>query len=154
MKFGSDFSWLWVAIIRIFTAPFYLVLWCINVVKSAIGMFIFWIIAKICVTIVLIGGLAIIHHLFKFPSENIIDNIFKDTGMSETLGLISAKNIKPSLEMQQKLDQEKKETLDSCYENVKNVIKTNKRMFDKVLDVLMEKGTLTGEEFVKLVKDK
>ena len=85
---------------------------------------------------------------------NIIDNIFKDTGMSETLGLVSAKNIKPSLEMQQKLDQEKKETLDSCYENVKNVIKTNKRMFDKVLDVLMEKGTLTGEEFVKLVKDK
>jgi AAA ATPase central domain protein len=85
---------------------------------------------------------------------NIIDNIFKDTGMSETLGLISAKNIKPSLEMQQKLDQEKKETLDSCYENVKNVIKTNKEMFDKVLDVLMEKGTLTGEEFVKLVKAK
>lgn len=56
--------------------------------------------------------------------------------------------------MQQKLDQEKKETLDSCYENVKNVIKTNKEMFDKVLDVLMEKGTLTGEEFVKLVKAK
>ena len=85
---------------------------------------------------------------------NTIDNIFKDAGMSETLGLISARNIKPSLEMQQKLDQEKKETLDSCYENVKNVIKTNKEMFDKVLDVLMEKGTLTGEEFVKLVKDK
>ncbi|OYL12042.1 hypothetical protein AK85_02240 [Streptococcus pneumoniae B1598] len=40
MKFGSDFSWLWVAIIRIFTAPFYIVLWCINVVKSTIGMFI------------------------------------------------------------------------------------------------------------------
>ena len=85
---------------------------------------------------------------------NTIDNIFKDAGMSETLGLISARNIKPSLEMQQKLDQEKKETLDSCYENVKNVIKTNKEMFDKVLDVLMEKGTLTGEEFVKLVKAK
>ena len=85
---------------------------------------------------------------------NTIDNIFKDAGMSETLGLISARNIKPSLEMQQKLDQEKKETLDTCYENVKNVIKTNKEMFDKVLDVLMEKGTLTGEEFVKLVKVK
>ena len=76
MKFGSDFSVLWAAIFKIFTAPFYLVLWCINVVKSVIGMFIFWIIAKICVTIVLIGGLAIIHHLFKFPSENIIDSIF------------------------------------------------------------------------------
>lgn len=83
---------------------------------------------------------------------NIIDRNLKQDGMSETLGLISAKNIKPSLEMQQKLDQEKKATLDSCYENVKNVIKTNKKMFDKVLDVLMEKGTLTGEEFVELVK--
>lgn len=41
--------------------------------------------------------------------------------MSETLGLISAKNIKPSLEMQQKLDNEKKKVLDSCYENVKKV---------------------------------
>ena len=76
MKFGNDLSWLWVAIIRIFTAPFYIVLWCINVVKSTIGMFILWVIAKICITIVLIGGLAIIHHLFKFPSENIIDSIF------------------------------------------------------------------------------
>ena len=76
MKFGNDFSWLWVSIIRIFTAPFYIVLWCINVVKSTIGMFILWVIAKICITIVLIGGMAIIHHLFNFPSENIIDSIF------------------------------------------------------------------------------
>lgn len=28
-----------------------------------------------------------------------------------------------------------------------------KKMFDKVLDVLMEKGTITGEEFTKLVKN-
>ena len=83
-----------------------------------------------------------------------INYIFQDAGMSETLGLLSAKNIKPSLEMEQKLDTEKKKVLDSCYENVKGVLKTNKKMFDKVLDVLMEKGTITGEEFTKLVKEK
>ena len=83
-----------------------------------------------------------------------INYIFQDVGMSETLGLLSAKNIKPSLEMEQKLDAEKKKVLDSCYENVKGVLKTNKKMFDKVLDVLMEKGTITGEEFTKLVKEK
>ena len=71
---------------------------------------------------------------------------------SETLGLVSAKNIKPSLEMQQKLDIEKKKTLDSCYENVKKVLQTNKTMFEKVLDTLMKKGTITGEEFAELVK--
>ena len=75
MKFGSDFSWLWVAIIRIFTAPFYLVLWCINVVKSAIGMFIFWIIAKICVTLVLLALLGGIHYLFKESSEKFLAGV-------------------------------------------------------------------------------
>lgn len=85
---------------------------------------------------------------------NILYYMFKEEGMSETLGLISARNIKPSLEMEQKLDAEKKKLLDSCYENVKGVLKTNKKMFDKVLDVLMEKGTITGEEFTKLVKEK
>ena len=84
----------------------------------------------------------------------LIDKLFKVYGMSETLGLISASNIKPSLEMEQKLDAEKKKVLDSCYENVKGVLKTNKKMFGKVLDVLMEKGTITGEEFTKLVKEK
>ena len=75
MKFGSDFSGLWVAIIRIFTAPFYLVLWCINVVKSAIGMFIFWIIAKICVTLVLLALLGGIHYLFKESSEKFLAGV-------------------------------------------------------------------------------
>ncbi|KGM37006.1 hypothetical protein [Streptococcus sinensis] len=75
MKFGSDFSWLWAAIFKIFTAPFYLVLWCINVVKSAIGMFIFWIIAKICVTLVLLALLGGIHYLFKESSENFLAGV-------------------------------------------------------------------------------
>lgn len=53
---------------------------------------------------------------------------------------------------EKKLDIEKKKTLDSCYENVKKVLQTNKKMFDDVLNVLMDKGTITGEEFTSLVK--
>lgn len=75
MKFGNDFSWLWVAIIRIFTAPFYIVLWCINVVKSAVGMFLFWIIGKICLTLVLIALLGCVHYFFKESSEKFLSAI-------------------------------------------------------------------------------
>ena len=54
--------------------------------------------------------------------------------------------------MQQKLDAEKKKVLESCYENVLNVLKNNKKMFENVLDTLMKKGTITGQEFLELLK--
>ena len=85
-------------------------------------------------------------------ATDILMNILKTSGMSDTLGLISTKNTELGLEMTQKLDAEAKKTMDSCYENVKKVIIDNKKMFDKVLDTLMEKGTITGEEFVKIIK--
>lgn len=86
-------------------------------------------------------------------ATKILTHVLKKCGMSETLGLISASEIEPSLEMTQKLDAEKKKTFDACYENVKKVLQDNRKMFDKVLNELMEKGTLTGEEFVNLVKE-
>lgn len=87
-------------------------------------------------------------------ATRILTHALKNCGMSETLGLISANEVEPSLEMIQKLDAEKKKTFDDCYENVKKVLQTNRKMFDKVLNELMKKGTLTGEEFVNLVKEK
>ena len=81
-----------------------------------------------------------------------LSRMFNEFGMSNTLGLISSKGNKPNLEMLQKLDNEMKETLDSCYANVSNVLKNNMGMFDKVLNTLMEKGTLTGEQFVEVLK--
>ena len=86
-------------------------------------------------------------------ATGILTHVLKNCGMSETLGLISASQTEPSLEMTQKLDAEKKKIFDDCYENVKKVLQTNRKMFDKVLNELMKKGTLTGEEFVSLVKD-
>ena len=54
--------------------------------------------------------------------------------------------------MLQRIDDEIRVTLDSCYANVSGVLRTHKHMFDKVLDILMEKGTLTGEQFVEILK--
>ena len=85
-------------------------------------------------------------------ATNIVSHLFMNYGLSETLGLLSAKRIRPSLEMQQKLDAEKKKVLESCYENVLNVLKNNKKMFENVLDTLMKKGTITGQEFLELLK--
>ena len=73
--------------------------------------------------------------------------------MSETLGLISTRGDKPNLEMLQKLDIEKRNILESFYQNDLRVLKENEYMFNKILGVLMEKGTLTGEEFVALIKE-
>lgn len=85
-------------------------------------------------------------------ATKVLTNMLRDCGMSETLGLISALSVKPGLEMTQKLDEEKKKILDSCYENVKKVLQDNRKMFDKVLKELMDKGTITGDEFVELLK--
>ena len=55
--------------------------------------------------------------------------------------------------MKHDLEKEKKEILDACYDNVKCVLEDNRKMFDKVLKVLMKKGTMSGDEFVELIND-
>ena len=86
-------------------------------------------------------------------AANIVTKMLKECGMSETLGLLSTKNIDTSIEMSQYLDKEKKHTLDECYEETKTMLKEHRELFDKVINELMEKGTMSGEEFLKVVKD-
>lgn len=85
---------------------------------------------------------------------NIIDDIFNECGLSQTLGLLSTRNISANVEMKDKLDEEKKKTIDEAYEHVKIVLTENLPLFDNVLNYLMEKGTLTGDEFEKLINKK
>ena len=82
-----------------------------------------------------------------------ISSVVTEYGMSDTIGLLSVRGEKLSLEMMQKLDIEKKILLDSCYQNVLKVLKEHEFIFNKVLETLMEKGTMTGEEFVDLIKE-
>lgn len=87
-------------------------------------------------------------------ASNLIESFLKYDGMSETLGLMSAKSVKLGLEMTQNLDKEKKKILDECYNETKKMLEDNRAIFDKVINELMEKGTLSGEKFLQLVKKK
>lgn len=87
-------------------------------------------------------------------ATRILTRMLKAMGMSETLGLISCETVRLGLEMEQKLDVEKKKVFENCYENVKKVLKDNMQIFNKVLKELMKKGTLTGKEFINLIKEK
>ncbi len=87
-------------------------------------------------------------------ATKILTRMLRYAGMSETLGLINCETIKLGLEMEQKLDAEKKKIFEDCYENVKTVLRNNITMFNQVLKELMKKGTLTGEEFIDLIKEK
>ena len=73
-------------------------------------------------------------------------------GFGDTLGLTSANNRTLDGYTQAEVNKEMKKILADCYENTKTVLMENKPMFDKVLDYLMTKGTITGEEFLKLVE--
>lgn len=86
-------------------------------------------------------------------ASRLLNDMFNEYGMSDTLGLISTRNNKIGLEMQQNMDKEKKATLEMCYNETKKMLEENRHLFDKVLNVLLEKGSLSGEEFVELIKN-
>ena len=86
-------------------------------------------------------------------ATNVVTRMLKECGMSDTLGLVSAKQIDTSIEMSQKLDEEKKKILDECYKETMKMLEEHRELFDKVINVLMEKGTMSGEEFLKVVKE-
>ena len=65
----------------------------------------------------------------------------------------NTKYVKLGEEMIQDLDKEKKQLLTDCYNETKRMLKENIDVFNKVIDKLMEKGTLSGEEFLQLVKN-
>jgi len=73
-------------------------------------------------------------------------------GMSETCGLVNNTNNSTSDETLRKIDEEKRKILDGCYKETLEILEENKELFDKVLKYLMKKGTLTGEEFIELIK--
>ena len=86
-------------------------------------------------------------------ASKLMDIVLSQCGMSDTLGLINTKGSKVGLEMTQNLDKEKKYLLETCYNETKKMIEDNRRIFDIVINDLMEKGTMSGDDFLKLVKE-
>jgi hypothetical protein len=82
-----------------------------------------------------------------------LNYMFNVCGMSESFGLMRNNNADAlSTSLQMALEQEKKSVLEMCYQDATTILKNSKDLFDKCIDELMKKGTLTGEEFVQLIK--
>jgi cell division protease FtsH len=80
-------------------------------------------------------------------------NLVYSFGFGETMGLIRQPEKKVDEGTRTQANIEIKEILDDCYEKAKTTLEENRGLFDKVLDYLMSKGTITGEEFTDLVKE-
>lgn len=51
------------------------------------------------------------------------------------------------------IDKEVKKTIEECYERAKNILKENSNAVNKVVDILIEKETIEGEELKKILED-
>ncbi|MGQ9844883.1 MAG: ATP-dependent zinc metalloprotease FtsH [Caldisericia bacterium] len=51
------------------------------------------------------------------------------------------------------IDKEVKKTIEECYERAKNILKENSNAVNKVVDILIEKETVEGEELKKILED-
>lgn len=74
-------------------------------------------------------------------------------GMGSSIGLMSVNALKISSETEKGRDAEIKQLLDDCYRNALQLLQDNRALFDKVLDHLMTKGTITGETFLNLITE-
>lgn len=81
MKFGSDFSVLWAAIFKIFTAPLYIILWCINFIKSVFGVIVLWIVAKCCVGLTLLFPFWLLIDVLHWVSPSVGDDVLRWYGI-------------------------------------------------------------------------
>lgn len=90
--------------------------------------------------------------LQKANSE--VSDMISRVGLSESMSLVTINNNDLSDYTKQKIDEEKKAVLDKCYEETKELINKNTNLFYKCLDYLIEKGTISGEELLDLLKDK
>ncbi len=59
-----------------------------------------------------------------------------------------------SQEMQSKIDNEVNRIIDTCYKRARAVVKANTKKLDMIAKALIEKETLEGEDFIKLIGPK
>ena len=69
------------------------------------------------------------------------------------LGRDSSDDLEYSQEIASRIDQEIRSIVMQCYEDAKRIIRENRSTIDRIVDLLMERETIDGEEFRKLVTD-
>ncbi|CYU35452.1 hypothetical protein [Streptococcus suis] len=69
-------GWIWTAVVFLIATPVFLVMWCINFIKTLLGMVIFWIVGKGAVVVVTMLALAAAEYL-NILKEETIASIFE-----------------------------------------------------------------------------
>ena len=69
------------------------------------------------------------------------------------LGRDSSDGLEYSQEIAARIDAEIRSIVMQCYEDAKRIIRDNRSTIDRIVDILMERETIDGEEFRKLVTE-
>ena len=69
------------------------------------------------------------------------------------LGRDSSEELEYSEEIASRIDKEIRSIVMQCYEDAKRIIRENRSTIDRIVDLLMERETIDGEEFRKLVTE-
>lgn len=68
-KLMTFLGWIWTAVVFLIATPIFLVMWCINFIKTLLGMVIFWVVGKMAVFLIFSGVIAIGANLSWLNSE-------------------------------------------------------------------------------------
>lgn len=69
-------GWIWTAVVFLIATPVFLVMWCINFIKTLLGMVLFWLVGKGAVVVVTMLALAAAEYL-NILKEETIASIFE-----------------------------------------------------------------------------
>nr|YP_009395864.1 Cell division protein FTSH [Herposiphonia versicolor]ARW64844.1 Cell division protein FTSH [Herposiphonia versicolor] len=88
----------------------------------------------------------------RFGMSNIGPMSLENENANPFLGRSMGGNNEYSDEIAIKIDQQIKEIVEECHEKTLSIIKNNRVIIDKLVDILIEKETIDGEEFVKIIQ--
>ena len=80
-------------------------------------------------------------------------NMIMDYGMNKEIGHLNINDMEISMSLKKKIDEEILKLVDNSYNNVKKILLENKENIKIVAKKLIEKETITGEEFENILKD-
>ena len=89
----------------------------------------------------------------KYGFSETLGNVNYDESEDTFLGRNGFKQLTISSEIQATIDSEVKTLIDTCFERAKEIILTHIQELDAVSETLLEKETLSGEEFTKICDD-
>nr|YP_010951610.1 ATP-dependent zinc metalloprotease FtsH [Laurencia catarinensis]WMP12549.1 ATP-dependent zinc metalloprotease FtsH [Laurencia catarinensis] len=88
----------------------------------------------------------------RFGMSNIGPLSLENEGSNPFLGRGMGNTNDYSDEIAIKIDQQIKNIVEECYQNTVKIIKSNRIIIDKLVDILIEKETIDGDEFRKIIK--